>query len=86
MKKLLLAPIIVLLISCGYSKDESVYTPFMSNESFYMVRVFPPPFSSFTNTGALKIYKIPMQGITDKKVDSINKEADKFINDCEKYN
>jgi hypothetical protein len=48
-----------------------------------MVRVFPP--LALTNTGASIIYKIPMEGINDKKVDSINKVADKFIEHCEKY-
>lgn len=83
MKKLLLLQIIILFISCGYHKEEYVYTPFMSNESYYRVRVFPP--IGLTNSGALMIYQIPMEGINDFKVDSINKEADKYIENCEKY-
>lgn len=83
MKKLFIIPIIILFISCDYHKDESVYSPMMSNESYYMVRVFPP--LGLTNSGALMIYKIPMQGIDDKKVDSINKIADKYIENCRKY-
>lgn len=83
MKKFILIPIIILFISCGYHKDEQVYTPFMSNESYYRVRVFPP--QGLTNSGAIMVYDIPMYGINDKKVDSINKVADKFILDCIKY-
>lgn len=75
--------IVLLFTSCGYYRDNSVYAPYDSNESFYRVRVFGP--SGFTATGALKIYYLPMEGITDKKVDSINKEADRYIERCEKY-
>lgn len=73
-------PIVVLFISCGYYKDSQVYNPLMSNEPVYMVRVF----ESFTliNNGALKIYEIPMKDINDKKIDSLNKEADNFIQNC----
>jgi len=83
MKKLFIIPIIILFISCDYYKDESVYSPVFGNESYYMVRVFPPP--GFTNTGAIMIYKLPMESITDKKVDSINKVADNYIENCKKY-
>lgn len=79
----LIIPIIILFISCGYHKDEQIYAPIMSDESYYMVRVFPPV--GFTNSGALIIYKIPMDGINDFKVDSINKLADEYIQHCEKY-
>jgi len=83
MKKYLILPIIALLISCNYSKDESIVRDFIGDNSYYMVRVWPP--QGFTNSGALIIYKIPMEGINDKKVDSINKVADKYIENCEKY-
>lgn len=74
--------IIIFLNSCGYTKDEQIYTPIMSNESYYMVRVFN---HGLTSSGALIIYKLPMEGITDKKVDSVNKLADQYIKNCEKY-
>lgn len=83
MKKILIILTIGLFISCDYSKDESVIRDFGSNESYYMVRVFPP--QGFTNQGALIIYKLPMESITDEKVDSINKVADKYIENCRKY-
>ncbi len=82
MKKLFIIPIIILFISCSYYKDSSITSDF-NNQSFYMVRVFPP--AELTNSGALIIYKIPMEGINDKKGDSINKVADKYIEDCKKY-
>lgn len=78
----LIIPIIILFISCGYHKDSQVYRPFMSDESYYMVRVWET--FTVTNNGALKIYEIPMEGINDKKIDSINREADKFIENCKK--
>lgn len=77
MKKLLIIPIIILFISCGYYKDSQVY------KGVYMVRVFK---HTLTNTGAQQIYYLPMEGITDRKVDSINKLADEYIVKCEKYN
>lgn len=80
MKKLFLILIIILFVSCGYHKDKEIYTPFMSNEPIYMVRVWGP--IELTNNGCLIIYQIQMKGITDKKIDSINKEADKFIETC----
>ena len=83
MKKLFITPIIATFISCGYSKDHQIYSPIMDKESYYMVRVFGP--SAFTNSGALIIYKSPMSTITDKKVDSINNLADKYIEDCKRY-
>jgi len=83
MKKLLIIPIILLFISCDYSKDESITSDIMGNKSYYMVRVWPP--QGFTNSGALIIYKLPMESITDKKVDSVNKVADKYIENCRKY-
>lgn len=83
MRKSFIIPIIILFISCDYSKDESIYNPIFGGESYYMLRVFPP--QGFTNEGALIIYKLPMKSITDKKVDSINKEADKYIENCKKY-
>lgn len=82
MKKLFIIPIIILLISCDYHKDESIYSPLSENESYYMVRVWPPV--GITNSGALMIYKLPMSTITDKKVDSINKVADQYIENCKK--
>lgn len=82
MKKILIIPIIILFISCnGYYKDSQVYRPIMSNESFYMVRVWER--GTITNNGALIVYKLPMQGITDKKIDSINKVANDYIKNCE---
>lgn len=75
--------IVLLFTSCGYHKDNQIYSPMMSNESYYMVRVFGP--QGFGASGALIIYKIPMEGINDFKVDSINKEADRYIERCEKY-
>lgn len=83
MKKIFIIPIAILLASCDYSKDASVVRDFMGEQSYYMVRVWPP--QGFTNSGALIIYKIPMEGINDKKVDSINTVADKYIEDCKKY-
>lgn len=79
MKKLFIIPILFLCISCNYSKDVSIISEY-PNGSYYRVRVFPPQCS-----GALIVYKIPMEGITDKKVDSINKVADEYIKHCEKY-
>lgn len=84
MKKLFLIAIIILSISCGYHKDSQVYRPFMGEESYYIVRVWET--FTFTNNGALIIYKIPMKDINDRKVDSINKLADQYIKNCEKYN
>lgn len=72
--------IFILFSSCGYYKDSEVYRPIMSDESYYMLRVFRK--FELTNSGALIIYKISMKEITDKKIDSINKEADKFIQHC----
>jgi len=83
MKKLFIIPIIALFLSCDYRKEKSIYNPIFGGESCYMLRVFGPP--GFTNEGALVIYKLPMESITDKKVDSINKVADKFIENCKKY-
>jgi hypothetical protein len=83
MKKLFIIPILLFLIACDYHKDESIYNPIFSGESYYMVRVFGP--QGITNEGALIIYKLPMESITDKKVDSINKVADKYIENCKKY-
>lgn len=83
MKKILIIFVINLFISCDYYKDESVIRDFGSDKSYYMVRVFPP--QGLTNTGALIIYKLPMESITDAKVDSINKVADKYIENCKKY-
>lgn len=77
MKKLLIIPIIILFISCGYYKDSQVYN------GVYMVRVWK---HTLTNTGTQQIYYLPMEGITDRKVDSINKLADEYIVKCEKYN
>jgi len=82
MKKLLIILIAIMFTSCSYWKDESIINEY-PNTTYYMVRVFPP--LGLTNTGASIIYKIPMEGINDKKVDSINKVADKFIEHCEKY-
>lgn len=82
MKKLLILSIIILFISCtGYRKDMSVCS-YVDEEPYYRIRVFGP---EITNSGALKIYKLPMKDISDFKVDSLNREADKFIRDCEKY-
>jgi hypothetical protein len=83
MKKLFIIPIITLFFACDYRKDESINNPIFKGESYYMLRVFPPP--EFTNSGALIIYKLPMKSITDKKVDSVNKLADKYIENCKKY-
>lgn len=83
MKKLFIIPIIILFVSCGYSKDESIYKPIFGEETYYMLRVFGP--QGLTNEGALIIYKLPMESITDEKVDSINKVADKYIENCKKY-
>lgn len=87
MKKIITLSVMVIMIciyfsSCSYHKDEQIVTGFDSSESFYMVRVFGP---ALTNSGALKIYYLPMDSINDRKVDSINKEADKYIENCEKY-
>jgi len=82
MKKIFIIPILILCLSCDYRKDESIISEY-PHQSYYMVRIFPPV--GFTNTGAIMIYKIPMESITDKKVDSINKVADKYIEDCKKY-
>lgn len=76
MKKLFIIPIIILLTSCGYYKDSQV------SHGVYMIRIWQ---HTFTNMGAQKIYYLPMEGITDKKVDSINRLADKYIENCEKY-
>lgn len=83
MKKLFIIPIIILLTSCDYYKDESIYKPIFGGQSYYMVRVFAP--QGLTNQGALMIYQLPMETITDEKVDSINKVADKYIENCKKY-
>jgi len=83
MKKLFIIPIMILFIGCDYYKDESIYRPAFEEESYYMVRVFGP--QGFTNQGALKVYYLPMEAITDKKVDSVNKVADKYIENCKKY-
>jgi len=77
MKKFFILPIIILFTSCGYHKDSQIYN------GIYMVRVWEP---TLTNTGAQQIYYLPMEGITDRKVDSINKLADEYIVKCEKYN
>lgn len=83
MKKLLLLPIIIIFLnSCGYRKNADVYSGDNDEESYYVVRVFAP---TFTNSPPIKTYSLPMEGINDFKVDSINKEADKYIENCEKY-
>lgn len=83
MRKIFIIPIVLVFISCDYSKDTSIFRDFMGDNSYYMVRVWPP--QGFTNSGAIMIYKLPMESITDKKVDSINKVADKYIENCKKY-
>lgn len=78
MKTLFIIQIIILFISCGYRKDKQIM------RGIYMVRVWPP--LGLTNSGAQMIYYLPMEGITDHKVYSINKLADEYIEKCEKYN
>ena len=82
MKKIFIIPIIILFISCGYRKNIDIGKDYGEDESFYVIRIFAP---TFTNCPPIKEYYLPMQGINDKKVDSINKLADQYIKNCEKY-
>ena len=77
MKKLFLLMVFCTFISCDrYSKDDFVDTN-SGYETEYCLRIFEN--YALTNNGAVKIYILKNNDITEKNIDSINKEADKFI-------
>lgn len=81
MKKVFLLLIFCTFISCDrYYKDSFVDSNVLMGggyETKYCLRIFEH--YTITNTGAVKIYILKDSEITEKKIDSVNKEADKFI-------
>jgi|GEM_PF-6720040 len=82
MKKIFLLLVFCTFISCDrYYKDGFVRNNF-NYETEYCLRIFER--FTITNNGAVKIYILKDNEITEKKIDSVNKEADKFIKLLEK--
>lgn len=81
MKKAFILLIFCTFISCDrYYKDSFVDSNYIMGggyETEYCLRIFEN--FTITNTGAVKIYILKDEEITEKNIDSINKEADKFI-------
>ena len=77
MKKLLLIISVLLLTSCSkYSKNAIVGQHF-GGDNYYCLRVFEN--YTFFNNGAIKTYELQGVEINEKNIDSVNIEADKFI-------
>jgi len=81
MKKVFLLIVFCTFTSCDrYYKDGFVSTNVRMGSDYeteYCLRIFER--FTLTNNGAVKIYILKDNDITEKKIDSINKEADKFI-------
>lgn len=77
MKKLLVILTTFLLISCDkYEKDAIVREDFQG-DNYYCLRIFEN--YTFFNNGAIKTYYLRGDSINAKNIDSVNIEADKFI-------
>jgi len=81
MKKVFLLILFCTFVSCDkYYKSSFVSTNAVMNKDYeteYCLRIFEN--YTLTNNGAIKIFILKDEQITEKNIDSINKEADKFI-------
>ena len=78
MKKLKTVMLLALFTSCEkYSKDAIVHKDFGGDNSYYCLRIFEN--NTFFNNGAIKIYTLKDEQINEHNIDSVNIQADKFI-------
>ncbi|HSE99805.1 MAG TPA: hypothetical protein VLA48_02825 [Nitrososphaeraceae archaeon] len=81
MKKVSILLIFCTFISCDrYYKDSFIDSNYIMGggyETKYCLRIFEH--YTITNNGAVKVYILKDSEITENSIDSINKEADKFI-------
>lgn len=64
------------MFSCGYHKESEIRCSKYTYENVYYVWVYD-------GIDLMEGFMVPMKGINEKKKDSVNALADKFISDCE---
>jgi len=77
MKKTLITFSILLLISCNKYEKDAIVSQTFKGETYYYLRIFEN--YTFFNHGAIKIYELKENQINEKNIDSVNFEADRFI-------
>jgi hypothetical protein len=77
MKKVLIILCVLLFISCDKYRKDVIVGKYIQGDTYYSLRIFEK--FTFFNNGAIKIYTLEGEQITEKNIDSINVEADNFI-------